>query len=180
MRTLFAFLRRLFRSSARHGRAGERPLPESRSDANSPDNPHLASGLMNSARGAPAEAAADFARAIEQDPENAAAYTTRAITSDGLGLFKEAIADESRAPQLQPDSLAIYLNGGLMRHRQGSEESGPVYWDRAVELGPESATGMYNRGRQGQVWARRSGRNRRRTLAGSSSLRDGIPPAINV
>lgn len=157
MRTLFAFLRRLFRSSARHGRAGERPLRESRSDVNSTDNPHLASGLMNFARGALAEAAADFARAIEQDPENAAAYTTRAITRDRLGLFEEAIADYSRALQLQPDNFEICLSRGVTRRRQGMEESGLVDLDRAVALGAESAAAIYNRGRQGQVWAMQTG-----------------------
>ena len=51
---------------------------------------------------------ADFDKAIELDPKNAAAYFSRGTTKPEMHDYKEAIADFDKAIELDPENIDHY------------------------------------------------------------------------
>jgi tetratricopeptide (TPR) repeat protein len=104
----------------------------------------------------PQRAVADFDRAIELEPNFAAAYFARSKTYVDQQNVQGAIADLDQAIQLSPNYADAYLNRGILRlqsgDRQGQadlEKAGQIF-DEVAALNPNSAAYAYSR--IGAVW----------------------------
>ena len=71
--------------------------------ANAADNPFIKSGNAKYLQGDYDGAIADYSRAIELDPDDAAAYYNRGNAKSELDDYHGAIADYSRAIELDPE-----------------------------------------------------------------------------
>ncbi|MBI2917515.1 MAG: tetratricopeptide repeat protein [Chloroflexi bacterium] len=80
------------------------------------------------------EAIADYTRAIQLDPKDAAAYNNRGIAYRKLGQPKEAIADYTRAIQLDPKDAAACNNRGYAYQALGMGKEAQADFARAEKL----------------------------------------------
>jgi tetratricopeptide (TPR) repeat protein len=103
-------------------------------------------GVAYAEQGAYERAIADFDRAIDLDPELAAAYINRGNTYDEMGEYEQAIADFDRAIDLDPELALAYINRGIAYDEMGEYEQAIADFDRAIDLDPEDATAYQWRG----------------------------------
>jgi len=87
-----------------------------------------------------------FSKAIELNPEDAAAYYNRGNSYADLKQYEKAIADYSKAIELNPEDTAAYINRGnsyavLKQYEKAIED-----YDRAIEINPEFFQSYHNRG----------------------------------
>ena len=82
-----------------------------------------------------AGAIADYDKAIELDPEYAAAFSNRGDAKSNLGDYAGAIADFDKAIELDPKDATAYRHRGLAKIRWGQKDSGCLDFSKAVELG---------------------------------------------
>ena len=68
------------------------------------------------------EAIGDFDKAIELNPEDAAAYNNRGNAKADLTQYKEAIADYDKAIELKPEDAQAYNNRGLAYREVGQKK----------------------------------------------------------
>ena len=88
----------------------------------------------------------EYTRAIEKDPENAAAYIYRGLVYKGLGRYEEAIGDYDRAIELNHDYDIAYNNRGIVYKIQQEYEKAVADYNKALELNPSYAFAYNNRG----------------------------------
>ena len=98
------------------------------------------------------KAVADLSKAIDLDPDNAAAHYVRGVVWDDMGEYDKAIADYTRVIAFNPAFAIAYHNRGVAWARKGDHDKAIADYTRAIERAPEQAPTYYNRGR---AWAAR-------------------------
>ena len=97
-------------------------------------------------KGHPLIAKDEYSKAIEIDPEIAAAYNNRGKVYGELGHPPKAIQDYNKAIELDPNFAAAYYNrGNIYRDSRHPEEAIQDY-NKAIELDPNFVDAYYNRG----------------------------------
>ena len=91
-------------------------------------------------------AIADYDKAIELDPNYAAAYNNRGCTYDALKQYDKAIADCNKSIELDPNNAAYAYDsrGTVFKHLEQYDKAIADY-NKAIELDPNYATAHYNR-----------------------------------
>ena len=92
------------------------------------------------------DAVDEYSKAIEIDPENAAAYNNRGKAYRDLGHPEEAIKDYNKAIELDPNNAVAYNNRGNAYRDLGHPEEAIKDHDKAIELDPNYAYAYNNRG----------------------------------
>jgi tetratricopeptide (TPR) repeat protein len=91
-------------------------------------------------------AIADYTRAIQLDPNLAAAYRERGRTYGEIGDHDTAVEDLNQAIRLNPDSVAAYNIRGLAYANKGDYDRAIADYTQAINLDPKDAAAYYNRG----------------------------------
>ncbi len=91
-------------------------------------------------------ALADYTRAIELNPQFAAAYWNRGISYYDLEDYQAALADFTRAIELNPEDAAAYYNRANIYDDLEDYHAALADYTRVIELNPEYAAACYNRG----------------------------------
>ncbi|WP_312876476.1 SAV_2336 N-terminal domain-related protein [Streptomyces bohaiensis] len=107
---------------------------------------HHLRGRAHRAAGNNEQAIADFTRAIELEPDNAANYRWRGLAGHSAGDYQRAIADFTRAIELEPDNAANHRWRGLAGHSAGDYQRAIADLTRAIELEPDNAANHHLRG----------------------------------
>ena len=87
-----------------------------------------------------------FAKAIELDPQYAAAYYNRGLAYAHIGDYQQAIKDYNKAIELKPDLAEAYYNRGNAYNKLGNYQKAIKDFDNVIELNPQDAGAYYNRG----------------------------------
>ena len=85
-------------------------------------------------------------KAIELDPNNAAAYYNRGNANTDLERYEDAIKDYNKAIELDPKFAAAYYNRGNAYTDLERYEDAIQDYTEAIELDPKFAAAYYNRG----------------------------------
>jgi tetratricopeptide (TPR) repeat protein len=91
-------------------------------------------------------ALADYTRAIELDPQFAAAYHNRGVTYAKQQDYKAALADFANAIKLDPGYASAYNNRGAIYANQQDFSGALDDFTRAIELDPYKADAWYGHG----------------------------------
>lgn len=97
---------------------------------------HLNRANIHAARRDYSRAFADYAVAIELDPENALAPYNRGNALFDTKQYDRAIADFDAAIELDPDFALAYYNRGLARERKRERAPAAADFRRALSLDP--------------------------------------------
>ena len=89
------------------------------------------------------EALADFARAIEIDPQLALTYSNRAEVHRMLGNYEAVISDTTRAIVLDSTINAAYTLRGLAYEHNGDYAKARADFNTAIKLPPKGADGQW-------------------------------------
>jgi tetratricopeptide (TPR) repeat protein len=92
------------------------------------------------------DAVEDLTRAIEANPNGAAAYDSRGIAFNALRRWDRALADFDRAVELNPSYVPAWINRGVAYVGLGDRRAAIGCYDRAIGLDPNHANSYYNRG----------------------------------
>ena len=92
-------------------------------------------------------AIADYDKAIELDPKDAAAYYNRGLAYADKGEYERAIADYDKAIELDPKDANPYYGRGLIYKGQGEKEKAIADFEKFLEL----ATDPYWRGKAEEI-----------------------------
>ena len=113
-------------------------------ESDQPSTPEL---LRRAQAAENAEQALELAtRAIEQEPDNAAALALRARGQAALRRHAEAVKDYDRLLKLQPDEAEFYYARGRSRFCAGQVEASIADFDKYVELRPDVKSRQWERG----------------------------------
>jgi serine/threonine-protein kinase len=93
-------------------------------------------GALLLVKGRPAEALAEYQKAVEAAPRWADAFAGRAAAQVRLDRPAEADEDYGRAIALEPQEAAFHADRGLLRLRLGRKAAAAADLERAVELSP--------------------------------------------
>lgn len=77
----------------------------------------------------------DFTKAIEQDPNYAAAYSGRGDTKMAFEDYRGAVSDYTIAIELDPEWTINYLNRGLAKFHLGNKDGGCLDFSTAGKRG---------------------------------------------
>ena len=81
-------------------------------------------------------AIADCTKAIEIDPQYAAAYANRAMSEHEKHDYDAAIADDTRAIELNPQDSVNYGARAFTESAKGDDVSAIADWKKEIELDP--------------------------------------------
>ena len=84
-------------------------------------------------------AIADYSKAIEINPKDAAAYNNRGVANRKLGDNRAAIADYNKALEIDSQLAVAYLNRGISKENDGNLTGACADWREASALGDEIA-----------------------------------------
>jgi tetratricopeptide (TPR) repeat protein len=101
----------------------------------------LAAGLLQEQRGWYEEAARDFSRAVELEPNNGEAWNRLAAAYTSTNRLDEAIAIYEKAVQAQPGYYAPYIDFGLFYFYRGSFKEAEQLFRRVITIAPGLAKG---------------------------------------
>jgi tetratricopeptide (TPR) repeat protein len=93
-----------------------------------------------------AQALADFTRAMEIDPNLAAAYFYRGGLFCLMGDYDKALADCNQLITIRPNEAMPYYHRGLVYHNSGNNDNAIADFDQAIRLSPNFALAYGNRG----------------------------------
>jgi tetratricopeptide (TPR) repeat protein len=94
----------------------------------------------------PDEALAEYARALELDPEHVAGtYTGRASVLCGKGEYREALEWAEKAIAADPSLSRAWLTRGMARFFLGDRKNALADYSRAIELDPKNARALGSR-----------------------------------
>lgn len=127
------------RPSSDAGESGD--LPRLRSSRS-----YLDEGNVYCAVGQWERAVDRFSRAVEQEPDLAAAHYNRALALARLGRPGEALAGYDRAAALTPDDADIFNNRGLLLLDTGETARARADFERAALLAPSDPAPLVNLG----------------------------------
>lgn len=91
-------------------------------------------------------ALADYTRAIELNPHDAAPYNNRGLLKMAKGDLDGALADYDRALQISPRNFEIRGNRGVARQKSGDLDGALSDYDIAIKLYHKYALAYRNRG----------------------------------
>jgi tetratricopeptide (TPR) repeat protein len=91
-------------------------------------------------------AIADYDRAIQIDPKDAAIYNNRGLAKQAKGDLDAAIVDFNRAIQLNPKDAIAYSNRGNTKRDKGDLDGAILDYNRAIRLDRKYAYAYYDRG----------------------------------
>jgi tetratricopeptide (TPR) repeat protein len=89
------------------------------------------------------EAAAEYSRAIDLDPNLAVAFRNRANAFMALQRWTEALRDFDRAVAIDEDYAEAYLARGALYYLQGKYAEAIDDFDRTTEIDPWNSTARY-------------------------------------
>ncbi len=92
------------------------------------------------------EALNAFNKAIELNPQDAAAYSSRGLTYYFLGKYQQAIKAFNKAIQIDPQLDIAYNNRGITYAELGNYKQAINDFTKSIELNPQRANLYYNRG----------------------------------
>jgi tetratricopeptide (TPR) repeat protein len=92
------------------------------------------------------KALADFAHALELDPDNLGAWLGRGNQHFEAGRLDEALADYSEAATRQPELSVIFFNRANVHALQSNHAAAIVDYSEALRLDPQSGAAWFNRG----------------------------------
>ncbi len=87
-----------------------------------------------------------YDKAIEINPQLAAAYSNRGAAKYALRKYQEAIVDCDKAIEINPQLAEAYSNRGLAKSDLGDKNGAIADYDKAIEINPQYADAYYNRG----------------------------------
>ena len=93
-----------------------------------------------------AEAIAAYNKAIELNPNLAAAYNNRGVAKRNLGQYEAAIADYDAAIRLDSTYVAAYNNRGIAKMNLDQYEAAIADYDAAIRLDSTCTEAYNNRG----------------------------------
>src|SRR6266496_5648455 len=91
-------------------------------------------------------AIADYDRAIQLDPKDAAIYNNRGLAKQEKGDLDAAIVDFNLAIQLNPKDAVACSNRGNAKRDKGDLDGAILDYNRAIRFDPKYAYAYYNRG----------------------------------
>ena len=91
-------------------------------------------------------AIADYDRAIQVDPKDAAIYNNRGLAKQAKGDLDAAIVDFNRAMQLNPKDAVACGNRGNAKRDKGDLDGAIADYNRAIRFDPKYAYAYYDRG----------------------------------
>ena len=91
-------------------------------------------------------AIADYDRAIQLDPKDAAIYNNRGLAKQAKGDFNAAIADFNRAIELNPKDAVAYSNRGNTKGDKGDLDGAILDYNHSIRVNPKYAYAYYDRG----------------------------------
>jgi tetratricopeptide (TPR) repeat protein len=91
-------------------------------------------------------AIADYDRAIQIDPKDAAIYNNRGLTKQAKGDLDAAIVDFNRAIQLNPKDAIAYSNRGNAKRDKGDLDGAILDYNHAIRVDPKYTYAYYDRG----------------------------------
>jgi tetratricopeptide (TPR) repeat protein len=91
-------------------------------------------------------AIADYDRAIQLDPKDAAIYNNRGLAKQEKGDLDAAIVDFNRAIQLNPKDAVACSNRGNAKRDKGDLDGAIADYNRAIRFDPKYAYAYYDRG----------------------------------
>jgi WD40 repeat protein/tetratricopeptide (TPR) repeat protein/serine/threonine protein kinase len=103
-------------------------------------------GDAHASQGQWARALADYARAVELQPDEWQYYSRRANAYFQLGQMERAITDLSTALELEPGNAALRHNRGSVRMRLDRWDEAIEDYSRAIELNPDDEDAWNARG----------------------------------
>ncbi|HSM51800.1 MAG TPA: protein kinase, partial [Thermoanaerobaculia bacterium] len=107
---------------------------------------YLTLGLLSRGTGAPQEALASFARALDRDPRGAEALRERGRALADLGRREEAEASYRQALALRPTDWAAHNYLGALLVAEGRLEQAAAEFREVARLAPENPRGHTNLG----------------------------------
>jgi len=110
------------------------------------DEDPIERGIEKAKKGDLDGALADFNRAIELDPKNAAAYYNRASAKMLKKDADGAIADYTRVIELDPKNVGAYNNRGILKARNNDPDGAVADYNQAIQANPKDAKAYINRG----------------------------------
>ncbi len=99
--------------------------------------------FIKSESGAAIEA---FTRAVQLQPDYAAAFLGRGLAYYFTGDYGKAIADYDEAVRLQPDYAVAFVNRGYAYDNKGDCDKAITDYDEAIRLQPDIGMAFLNRG----------------------------------
>ncbi len=105
---------------------------------------HFRRGLLYRDRGDPAQAIAEFQRAVAARPTHAEAQFALADELARAGDLRAAIREYQRTLELLPDSVVVHNNLATALARAGDLPGAIASWERALELAPERLSLLSN------------------------------------
>jgi hypothetical protein len=103
-------------------------------------------GVSYDALGQRQNAVNDYTKAIQLDPNYAAAYKNRGVSYANLSQRQNAIDDYTKAIQLDPNYAAAYNNRGVSYGNLGQHQNAVNDYTKAIQLDPNYAAAYNNRG----------------------------------
>jgi tetratricopeptide (TPR) repeat protein len=100
----------------------------------------IESGLQLAAAGRYAEARDQYRRAVENDAENAIAWTDLGVANAALGSEQQAVDCYGRALRIDPGSWLAHYNLGLLLARRGESEQALRHLEAAFAARPDPAS----------------------------------------
>jgi tetratricopeptide (TPR) repeat protein len=91
-------------------------------------------------------AIADYDRAIQLDPKDAAIYNNRGLAKQAKGDFNAAIADFNRGIELNPKDAVAYSNRGNTKRDKGDLDGAILDYNHSIRVNPKYAYAYYDRG----------------------------------
>ena len=107
---------------------------------------HFSAAISHIANRDYPDAIVECNRALDLNPQMAAAYHVRGIAHRNSGDVENAIADFSRTIELVPGYVAAFINRGVTYYDQGDYDRAIKDYDRAIELAPNDVVAYSNRG----------------------------------
>lgn len=95
-------------------------------------------------QGRPEEAITEFQRAVEVDPEYAAAHLNLGYAYDRQGQIEEAVAEYRKAIELEPGNVFAHNNLGVLYNKKGLYDEAIAEFEKALRLDPVNATVLRN------------------------------------
>jgi tetratricopeptide (TPR) repeat protein len=92
-----------------------------------------------------AQAISDSNKAIELNPNNAAAYANRGVAYKKQGNISQALSDYTKAIEINPNFVDAYNNRGNVYEKQGNFPQAILDYTKAIEIDPDYADAYYNR-----------------------------------
>lgn len=95
-------------------------------------------------QGKAAEAITELRKAVELDPDYAAAHLNLAFAYDSQGRIEEAIGHYQTVIELEPGNLFAHNNLGVLYDKQGRYEEAIAAFEQVLQIDPSNATARQN------------------------------------